>query len=140
MKQFFLIIAILLFYNCRATAQAGKSTDSCATLNDSITQRIVYTHVDKMPEYVGGADKIRNYIQKNYNPPQADDFQASFHAEFVIDENGTLIGERIRNKKMEDITQAEKELLRVLKSMPKWVAGECKGKPVPVKMNFPLYF
>lgn len=143
MRTQIFFVVMLLFHSCKTTAQKGESNNyekGCTAIVDTLLKKSVYTHVDKTPEYLGGMNKMLEYFKKNFNPPDSDNFQQSFYFEFVIDVDGTVLGERIKGKNIKNTTQAEKEGLRVLKSMPKWVPGQCTGKVVPVKMVIPIKF
>lgn len=86
-----------------------------------------------MPEYPGGTNNFLMLLLRKFNYPKQEVFQGSFSLEFIIDETVNIIGERIYNKSRENYTAAERELLKVLRNMPKWKPGKCNGKPVPVR-------
>lgn len=111
---------------------------NCESTYDSLTNKIVYSEVDEMPEYPNGNGFIGSFFLKNFNYPAQDFYQASFQLEFIVDINGNVIGQRIRNKSMKDLTNAEREALRVLSIMPKWKPGKCNGRVVPVRTFLPL--
>lgn len=134
-----LYVAIHLFFAVD-TGRLFNAQDKCASVYDTLVKKNVCIVVDKEPTYSGGPKACEDFIRHNFKYPKGDDFQATFKLEFIIDADGTLIGERIRNKSKIDWTETEKELLKVLHKMPKWIPGECFGKKVPVKVIFPLYF
>lgn len=141
--KFILILPMFLFFGCKSTAQQQTTTKEilteCPWEDDSILHKKVYTKVDSMPEFNGGNIAVLKYFKANYKiPNNTDDFQASFKFEFVIDVDGSVIGERIKGKSREQLTELEKEALNVLRNMPKWRIGKCKGHAVPVKMVLPL--
>lgn len=138
-----LLTALFLTFGCKSVAQKNLSRkDSlidCPFEFDSLLQKQVYTKVDSMPEFKDGNIGILNYFKSNYKiSNKIDDFQASFKFEFVIDNDGILIGERIKGKHKEKLSTSEIEALRVLSNMPKWKAGKCNGQAVPVKVILPL--
>lgn len=59
---------------------------------------------------------------------------------FVIDKDGNLIGARINNKKENEYTDQERQIVEIVKSSPKWKAGICSGKKVNVLMQIRLRF
>jgi len=105
-----------------------------------LLKKNIYTLVDKMPEYSGGNVALQRYIVENFVYPQQDYFQASFQVEFIIENDGAPINVRIRNKQEKELTEAEKEIISVIRKMPKWQPGECKGKVIPVRMFLPIKF
>ena len=116
------------------------SNDGCTTLYDTLSNQTVHVHVDRMPEYPGGNQALMKYFLENFRYPEQESFQASFIVEFVIDADGKLIAPRIKGKAESDLTEAEKEVIKVLMNAPKWKSGTCNGKNVPVKMFLPLKF
>ncbi|MNF12870.1 Gram-negative bacterial tonB protein [compost metagenome] len=77
---------------------------------------------------------------RKYREPKAVRFQGYMKFEFIIDTNGNMIRIGVQGKQEKEATSYEKEGLKVLRSLPKWKAGKCNGKVVPVKIMFPVQF
>jgi len=134
------LIFLMLLSSLRALGQQGINIE-CISSFDSLSGRVIYSKANAMPEYIGGTVELLRYFQKFYRQPSdPNDFQGSFHFEFVVEIDGTVSGIRIRNKNLKEKTPAEKEALRVLKNMPKWIPGRCDNELVPVKIQLPIKF
>lgn len=78
------------------------------------------------------------FFTLHFNYPKDEAFIGRFPIESVIDEEGNIIRCSIRNKKPESIGPAEREAIRIFKSMPRWKPGKCNGKAVPVKISIAI--
>ena len=58
--------------------------------------------------------------------------------QFVIDKNGRLIGERIRNKK-HNLSEYEKLVLKEISSIQNWMPGKINGINVNTIVTFPIH-
>ncbi len=129
---FFIIIFPLL------TAGQIDST-SCISKFDTAQQRVIYTQVDNMPLFPGGNDSLWSYITKKIEFPHHLTKSISIIVTFTIELDGLSSNHKVIYKNGE-YEPAENEALRVLKNMPKWFAGSCKGKKVPVQIVIPINF
>jgi len=93
--------------------------------------------VEEMPLYPGGEIELVNYIAKNFKYPTTNDnfSRTKIYVEFIIDKNGAVKNAKILKGISPDL---DKEALRVINSMPKWIPGKQTGKPVDVKMLYPI--
>ena len=119
-----------------------------ATAQETPTDTTVYIVVDKMPEYPGGVDKIlkdirtctANYWKKKYpngRPIVHEDGISKVIVSLVINENGQVTDPVIVRSLDKDL---DKEAIRIIKSMPRWIPGEHKGKKVKVRFTLPVQF
>lgn len=100
----------------------------------------VYDVVDQMPSFVGGHTALMDYLNNNVNYPivaYENGVQGRVIVSFVVEKDGSL-GD-IKVVKSVD-PSLDKEAVRVVKSMPKWVAGKMNGRCVRVKYNVPISF
>jgi protein TonB len=141
MKELCIIFLLPLFMSNYISDNSHENPKAmaCPHEYDSLAKMIVYTYVDKEPEYPGGSPELMKFIAKNFHYPNQDDFQGSFQIQFVVDKQGSIIAARIKEKKQSNLTLAEKELLKVVYKMPKWNSGRCRGRVVPVKITLPVY-
>ncbi|MDR0844431.1 MAG: energy transducer TonB [Tannerella sp.] len=100
----------------------------------------VYTLVEEMPEFPGGQQAMMSFIAKNIMYPveaQENGIQGKVTLCFVVKTDGSL-------DKFEVVKSVgaslDKEALRVVRSMPKWIPGKEKGKVVAVKYTVPITF
>ena len=100
----------------------------------------IFEFVEQQPEFPGGAAEMYNYLGKEVKYPEMaidSSIQGKVYVKFVIKKNGS-IGEvkvvRGVHKTLDD------EAVRVIKSMPKWTAGEQRGKKVNVWFTLPVNF
>ncbi len=97
--------------------------------------------VEKMPTFQGGdLQKFALWVYQNMKYPQEavdKKIQGRVIVEFVVAKDGTVSSTKVLNNAPE-ILSAEAE--RVIKSSPKWEAGEHKGKKVNVKFVIPVVF
>ena len=95
--------------------------------------------VEQMPQFPGGENAMREFIQKTLKYPEEakkNKVQATVLVNFVIDKEG-----KIRNPKViRSSPELNDEALRVLNSMPAWIPGKQGGKPVPVSYTLPIKF
>ena len=106
---------------------------------DSLTQRNVYFFVEKMPKYNGGDAAFITDFHKNFQydffKNEGEAIQTTLRIQFVIDTEGHLIGARIFDKRVDELTAFEKAGLKALNLMQNWQSGEHNGKSVNVLMT-----
>lgn len=115
------------------------------TFEKMIVQRnpdTVYTQVDVMPEFYGGASELSKFLADNIKYPEAEaksKTEGKVVLTFMISKDG-----RIKNiKAVRTPTNGAnlvKEAIRVVNSMPKWKPGSHNGKPVNVEYFIPIDF
>ena len=110
----------------------------------------IYEVVEKMPEYPGGIEVITKYIRtctKNYWERVYPEGKPVYPCEqgivgrvvvsLTINENGQVTDPEILRSSEKDL---DKEAIRIVKSMPRWIPGEHKGKKVKVRFTLPIQF
>ena len=99
-----------------------------------------FTTVEQMPTFPGGEGELNAYISKNLKYPvtaQENGIQGRVTIRFVV----TASGEISDVKVMRGIDPAcDKEAVRVVKTMPKWVPGKQNGRNVAVYFTLPIVF
>ncbi|MBC9914077.1 hypothetical protein [Chitinophaga varians] len=142
MKCFGLLgLVVLVGFIMMSAKQSNKTYIhlDCPYKYDSAVEMNVFVHVDNVPEYPGGDVAMLKFIIERFKYPGQEEWQASFKLRLVIDVNGAVIAAGIMGKSNDDLTLAEKELVRVVREMPRWKPGSCRGKVVPVSVLLPVY-
>ena len=96
--------------------------------------------VEQMPQFPGGDAALMKYISSNLNYPTVaaeNGIQGRVILRFVVSKTGSI--ENIQVLRSPD-PSLEKEAIRVVKSMPKWVPGKQNGVNVPVYFTLPVTF
>lgn len=95
---------------------------------------------DEIPTFPGGMEAMYAFINKHMQYPQADKqkgISAVVVARFNVKTDGSLDDiEIVRH----GTTAMDKEVVRVIKLMPKWKPGTKDGKPTVVSINIPFNF
>jgi TonB family protein len=120
---------IVLFICAAFLLPAQKNTDT-------ITK--IYTVVEEMPEYPGGATEMMKFIQKNLAYPEAvkENPPGSATVKFIVNEDGSLSNAEItKSSRNSDI---DKALIEMIYKMPKWKAGRQHHKAVKCYFNLPI--
>ena len=122
-----------------------------AMAQETPTDTTVYRVVEKMPEYPEGVEKLMKYIRtstdnywkKRYPKGKPvsflheDGISGRVIVSFVINENGQVTDPEVLRRVDKDL---DKEAIRIIKSMPRWIPGEHKGKKVKVRLTLPVQF
>lgn len=100
----------------------------------------VFDMVEQMPTFPGGAAELMSFIAKNMKYPviaQENGTQGRVICQFVVGKDGAV----------RDVTvvrpldpYCDKEAIRVIQSMPRWIPGKQNGKAVSVKYTVPIVF
>ena len=102
----------------------------------------IFTVVEQMPEFPGGAGEMMKYIQKNIHYPEIEKeagITGKCFVKFVVEQDGSISNVEIL-KGVAGGSGCDKEAVRVIKSMPKWNIGKQNGRPVRVYFNVPISF
>ena len=97
----------------------------------------VHLFADKMPEFKGGMDSLRKYIEENLTYPKGHTVRGTMYVSFVIDTTGKVLDPKIL-RGIHNADELDKEVLRVIREMPDWIPGENNGKKVKVRFNLPI--
>ena len=98
----------------------------------------IYVEADKMPEFPGGPQALKNFIIDNFEYPlqlEGNNIVGRIIVNFFVNKDGTLSEVNIDN---EIDPLLDKEAKRVISMMPSWEPGELKGKLVRVKYCVPI--
>ena len=100
----------------------------------------VFDMVEQMPAFPGGMHESMVYLRKNIKYPtiaQENGTQGRVIIQFVVERDGTISDVRVARGVDPYL---DKEAVRVVKSMPKWIPGKQNGKAVRVKFTVPVMF
>lgn len=99
-----------------------------------------FVTVEQMPSFPGGESEMHKFINDNLKYPvvaQESGIQGRVTIRFVVTKTGAI----------SDVTvirgidpSCDKEAVRVVKAMPKWIAGKQNGLNVPVYFTLPIVF
>ncbi|GJG37597.1 hypothetical protein PRLR5107_28710 [Prevotella lacticifex] len=104
-------------------------------LNDSI-----YEDVEQMPSFPGGQWALMQYLANNIKYPvvaQENGIEGHVVVSFVVERDGSITDVQVVRSVDPSL---DREALRVVRSMPKWIPGKQKGQAVRVKYNMPVSF
>lgn len=96
--------------------------------------------VEVMPSFPGGQGELMKYLASNIKYPvvaQENGIQGRVVVKFVVEPDGS-ISNVVVVKSVDP--SLDKEAVRVVKSMPKWIPGQNNGQKVRVNFNVPVSF
>ena len=96
--------------------------------------------VDQMPSFPGGGNALMQYLSNNVNYPRTAEengIQGRVICTFVVEKDGSISDVRLAKSVDPSL---DKEAIRVIKSMPRWIPGKQDGVPVRVKYTVPVTF
>lgn len=105
-----------------------------------VEENQVFEYVEQMPSFPGGPSALMQYLSKNIKyPPFAEEMniQGRVVCTFVVERDGSVTD--IRIVKSVD-SSLDKEAIRVVSAMPKWIPGRQNGQMVRVKYTLPVTF
>jgi hypothetical protein len=135
------LLVLLCVFACKITTISQENlTIQNKGIYDTLTNKYVYSFVEEMPKYNGGYQNFWTDFRENFKYPENTDSinQWTFHILFVIDEDGNLTGQRIRNKKENDLTEIEKVILKTIGVLQNWQSAKHENKSVSVILSIPL--
>jgi len=106
---------------------------------DSIENSKIFDNVDEEASFPGGIAACMKYIADNFRYPniQGDcSIQGKIVVSFIVNEDGNLNDIKVKKSVYSDL---DKEAVRVVKSMPKWIPAKQNGKAVKSKYTLPVY-
>lgn len=135
------LVIFFLFIFLALTKQTcfAQSTNANTTVYTNGDQ-VVYTRVDKMPEYPGGQVALVKFLSKNIKYPskyKKDKVNGRVFVSFIIDKDGKVTSAKIVKSLNEE---CDAEAIRVISKMPDWIPGEKDGIKVAVQFGLPVNF
>ena len=100
----------------------------------------IFTVVEQMPSFPGGMGALMQYLSKNIKyPPFAEEnnIQGRVICTFVVERDGSVTDIHIAKGVDPSL---DKEAIRVVSGMPKWIPGRQNGQSVRVKYTLPVTF
>ncbi len=100
----------------------------------------IFEIVEQPPSFPGGDAAMYEWLSKNIQYPviaQENNIQGRVTCQFVVGRNGEI--EDVRVVRGVDAS-LDREAVRVIKSMPKWIPGKQGGNAVKVRYTLPVQF
>ena len=141
-------LLVLLGSNLRAqnvinpTNEKDGPTILRAVGDDSTTSDTekVYQVVGQQPNFPGGKEELFKYLAFNMIYPAdaaKNKVEGRVLVTFVIEHDGSISNVNVVNSVYPSL---DKEAIRVVSEMPKWIPGKANGKTVRVKYTIPITF
>lgn len=106
--------------------------------------KVIYYKAEVDPAYNGGEKAMMDYLRENLRYPQAaqdKEIEGTVFVDFVVDQNGYVTDVTGSDVVGEDAdVLLMEEAVRVVASMPKWVAGTQRGVAVDTRFSVPITF
>jgi protein TonB len=96
--------------------------------------------VEQMPSFKGGDQALMEYLHKSIHYPaiaEENGIQGRVVCTFVVERDGSITDIKVVRSVDPSL---DKEAVRVLKAMPKWIPGKQNGSAVRVKFTLPVTF
>ena len=106
----------------------------------AVEETKVFDVVEQMPQYKGGDQALMDYLNKSIKYPviaEENGIQGRVVCTFVVERDGPITDVKVVRSVDPSL---DKEAVRVLKAMPKWIPGKQNGSAVRVKFTLPVTF
>lgn len=118
-------------------AQDDEQMDPPQPLDEEV---ISFRIVEDLPQFPGGAVEMMKWLQRNLKYPRAmqeQKVQGKVVAEFIVNKDGSITDVKVV-KSLNG--PCDREVLRVLRMMPRWTAGVMNDQPCRTKVCIPVVF
>jgi protein TonB len=123
---------------------AGSSPGTVAGNDSNVTAAPApaapFVHVEVMPEFAGGLEALRKYMQRNLKYPRqalANGVSGKVFVAFTVQASGDISDVQV----LKGLGYGtEEEAYRVIKAMPAWTPGRQNSHPVAVRYTLPITF
>lgn len=119
--------------------RAKTAVVQSAIATDSTNNSKIFDNADEEASFPGGIAACMKYIADNFRYPniQGDcSIQGKIVVTFTVNEDGNLNDIKVKKSVYSDL---DKEAVRVVKSMPKWIPAKQNGKAVKSRYTLPVY-
>lgn len=99
-----------------------------------------FVSVEQMPQYPGGNGELMKFLSSNIRYPTIaaeNGIEGRVIIRFVVGKDGTVSDIQVQRGLD---ASCDKEAVRVVKMMPKWIPGKQNGRAVPVYFTLPVVF
>ena len=100
----------------------------------------VFYSVEDMPEFPGGKSALKKYIANTIVYPEIaieNNIEGTVYVNFIVTKSGSVINATVSR----GVDAAlDKEALRVVNTLPKWLPGKQRGQAVNVSYTMPINF
>ena len=107
---------------------------------DMYDEPVDFRVVEDLPQFPGGASEFMKWLTKNLKYPasaQQQKVKGKVVAQFIVNQDGSVSDLEL----VQHLDAAcDREVLRVLRMMPKWQAGVMNAKPCRTKVCIPVVF
>jgi len=100
----------------------------------------IFTAVEQAPKFPGGDAEMYKWLSNHIRYPEQaaqNNIQGRVTVQFVVEKDGSIGEVKVVRGKDPDL---DKEAVRVVKSMPKFVPGKMNGQAVRVWFTLPINF
>ncbi|MBQ7967306.1 MAG: energy transducer TonB [Bacteroidaceae bacterium] len=100
----------------------------------------IFQVVEERPQFPGGDVALMKYLQDSLRYPAVcveQQLQGRVIVQFVVNPDSTISDAKVIKPVNPHF---DKEALRVVNAMPKWIPGKLRGKPVRVRFTVPVTF
>ena len=119
----------------------GEVLKAKEVIADDFKDSIVLVDVvDEMPQFPEGIDSLFSYLSSSIRYPviaEENGVEGRVILTFVVERDGTITDVKVVRSIDPSL---DKEAVRVIKSMPKWIPGKNKGKPIRMQYTIPVTF
>jgi TonB family protein len=139
---FLLFIASYNLFSQTGTIKVVKPKQDTIISQNNFEVRSILTIVEQMPTFPGGETEMFKFIQKNVKYPATEkdaNISGICYVNFVVEEDGRLTDIKIL-RGVPKCLNCDKEAVRVVSLMPKWIPGKQNGKTVRVDYNLRISF
>lgn len=126
-----LLFFLILGFTTLTTARTQNTDTPCDK---------VYQVVEQMPQFPGGQSAMMKFIADSLRYPSVvctGGVEGRIVVRFVVDCKGNIVNPLVV-RSVDPLL--DREAIRLVKSMPKWIPGRQNGKPVCVIYNVPIRF
>lgn len=100
----------------------------------------IFTAVEQMPQFPGGEAELMKYVANHINYPTMaaeNNIQGRVVVKFVVKKDGSVGEVQVLRGKDPDL---DKEAVRVVRTLPKFIPGKMNGQAVSVWFTLPINF
>ena len=142
MKKHFLIFMLKLVFVLVSIPLSAQVPDPPILKRVSSPGDSIVEFVDEPAEFPGGGKALMDFIKTNLKYPESalkDSIQGRCHVKLLISDQGEVQKIQI-TKNIPECPDCDKEVIRIMRLMPRWKPGRVNGKNVNSYYRIPVTF